>query len=131
MVRPSVVCPQNGLPNVGEYTEDDAISVPVTLEFEYRAEIMNVGQDAGTEVDRQAAEGEYLQALDPRVNPSPENQRLAFDSFFNTILEDMIEANADLYRKITEDATFGDIFRRAIFERIASGIGRNGQSPQL
>lgn len=76
-----------------------------------------------------AREG-LAQALDPKINPSPENQRLAFDGFFNAILEDMIEANGDLYRKITEDAAFGDIFRRVMFERIARGIGGSAQAAQ-
>ena len=74
-----------------------------------------------------AREG-LAQALDPKVNPSPDNQRLAFDGFFNAILEDMIEANGDLYRKITEDSAFADLFRQVMFERIARGLSGGAQA---
>ena len=58
-------------------------------------------------------------ALDPAVNPSEETRRLAFEEFFGDTLEDMIDSNFDLYKKIVDDEKFGTLFRMAMFHRIA------------
>ena len=62
------------------------------------------------------------QALDPEINRSEENRRLAFNDYFNEVLEDMFEANAEIYKKIVDDERFGDIFRLAIFRRVVDSL---------
>ena len=64
------------------------------------------------------------QALDPEINPSEETRKLAFKDYFDEILEDMIDANTDIYRKIVEDQNFGDIFRMVMFKKVMSNVLR-------
>ncbi len=61
-------------------------------------------------------------ALDPAINPSDETRRLAFNDYFGEILEDMIDANTDIYRKIVEDHNFGDIFKMVMFKKVMSSM---------
>jgi type I restriction enzyme R subunit len=42
-------------------------------------------------------------ALDTGVNPSEETRKLAFDTFFGDTLEDMIDSDFDIYKKIKDD----------------------------
>lgn len=63
------------------------------------------------------------QALDPEINPSDETRKLAFKDYFDEVLEDMIEANVDIYKKIVEDQRFGDIFRMTMYQKIKGVLG--------
>jgi type I restriction enzyme R subunit len=54
-------------------------------------------------------------ALDPKINPSQETQKLAFETYFREILEDMIDTNFDIYQKISDDIELGNILRQAMF----------------
>jgi hypothetical protein len=47
-----------------------------------------------------------------------ENRRLAFNQFFEDILHDMFESNADIYKKIVDDPHSGELFRRVMFEKM-------------
>lgn len=77
------------------------------------------------DMERRLEEKEGLRlALDPAVNPSVDTRRLAFNTFFGETLEDMIDANFDIYKKIVEDERFGSIFRAMMFQRIAKSVGR-------
>jgi len=40
------------------------------------------------------------------VNPSEDARRVAFDSFFGDALEDMIDSNFEIYKKIKDDPSF-------------------------
>ena len=61
-------------------------------------------------------------AMDRAINPSEETRKLAFDSFFGDTLEDMIDANFEIYKKIKDDPNFGDLFRAVTYRRIAAAI---------
>ena len=75
------------------------------------------------DMQRRLADREGLkQALDPAINPAEETRRLAFSDFFNEVLEDMIDANTDIYKKIVEDERFGDIFKLVMFRRIVDEL---------
>ena len=63
-------------------------------------------------------------ALDPAVNPSVENRKLAFGDFFSETLEDMISTNVEIYKKINDDPNFGALFREFMFTKLASAISR-------
>jgi len=94
----------------------------------------NYGTDFTTEdkvrfftedMERRLIKSEGLaKALDPIINPSPENRRLAFDNIFKDILEDMFEANADIYKKIVDDEPFGVLFRAVMFKKIEERISK-------
>lgn len=62
------------------------------------------------------------QALNPEINPSEENRRLAFADYFDEILEDMMESNTDMYKKIVEDENFGDFFRIVMMRKVTEGF---------
>jgi len=75
------------------------------------------------DMERRLVKSEGLaKALDPAVNPSPENRKLAFDHLFKDILEDMFEANSDIYKKIVDDETFGTLFRAVMFKKIEAKL---------
>ncbi len=61
-------------------------------------------------------------AMDTSINPSEETRKLAFDSFFSDTLEDMIDANFEIYKKIKDDPNFGELFRAVMYRRIAAAI---------
>jgi hypothetical protein len=58
-------------------------------------------------------------ALDAGVNPSEETRRLALDTFFGDTLEDMIDSDFEIYKKIKDDPNFGALFRAVMYRRIA------------
>ncbi|NNJ09164.1 type I restriction endonuclease subunit R [Chloroflexales bacterium ZM16-3] len=89
-----------------------------------------VGYFADDMERRLSAQAGLGRALDPTINPSPETRRLAFDSFFGDALEDMIDANFDIYKKIVDDADFGTLFRAFMFDRIEQGL-RGGAMSSL
>lgn len=59
-----------------------------------------------------------IRALDPTINPSPQTRVLAFKGFFGDTLEDMIDANFEIYKKIVDDPQFGELFRATMFKKI-------------
>jgi len=61
-------------------------------------------------------------AFDPDVNLSREHRRMAFDPFFEDVLNDMIDSNFDLYKKIVEDPRFGDLFKEFVFEKVERSL---------
>ena len=62
-------------------------------------------------------------ALDTGVNPSEETRKLAFDTFFGDTLEDMIDSDFDIYKKIKDDPNFAALFRAVMYRRIAVAMG--------
>lgn len=63
-------------------------------------------------------------ALDPQINPSQEQQQLAFGNYFDDVLDDMIDTNVKVYKKIIEDENFGEIFKKIMFQRLLKTITR-------
>jgi type I restriction enzyme R subunit len=63
-------------------------------------------------------------ALDPEINPSLQTRKLAFRSFFDDTLEDMIDANFELYKKIVDDPKFGELFRAVLFAKFEQTLQR-------
>ena len=61
-------------------------------------------------------------ALDTAVNPSEETRKLAFDTFFSETLEDMIDSDFDIYKKIKDETNFGALFRAVMYRRIAASL---------
>jgi type I restriction enzyme R subunit len=67
-------------------------------------------------------------ALDPAVNPSVENRKLAFGDFFSETLEDMIATNVEIYKKINDDPTFGTLFKEFMYAKMESALSRMSES---
>ncbi|MCZ2151726.1 MAG: hypothetical protein LC126_28620 [Bryobacterales bacterium] len=75
------------------------------------------------DMDRRLQDVEGLRrAMDSSVNPSEDTRRLAFDSFFGDTLEDMIDSNFEIYKKIKDDPNFGALFRAVMYRRIAAQL---------
>ena len=75
------------------------------------------------DMQRRLSDTEALKrALDPTINPSDATRKLAFDGFFSDILEDMIDANFDIYKKLKDDDTFASLFRAAIFKQVVEKV---------
>lgn len=112
--------------DLGTSREKDKDTAPLSEIIGYINE--NYGTEFTTEdkvryfaedMERRLVDNDGLaRALNPDVNPSPENRRLAFDNFFNDILEDMFEANSDIYKKIVDDENFGVLFKTVMFKKI-------------
>jgi type I restriction enzyme R subunit len=49
------------------------------------------------------------------INPSQETQKLAFETYFREILEDVIDTNFDIYQKISDDIELGNILCQVMF----------------
>jgi type I restriction enzyme R subunit len=78
------------------------------------------------DMERRLRDKEALRnALNPSVNPSVDNRKLAFGDFFSDTLEDMINTNVEIYKKIVDDPNFGALFRDFMFNKIASALGQN------
>ncbi|MDX2229773.1 MAG: type I restriction endonuclease [Leptolyngbyaceae cyanobacterium bins.349] len=68
------------------------------------------------DMNRRLARSEGLaRALDPTINPSEETRKLAFETYFKEILEDMIDTNFEIYQKLSDDSSFGELFRQVMF----------------
>jgi len=81
------------------------------------------------DMERRLSDREGLRnALNPTVNPSIENQKLAFGTFFSDTLEDMISTNVEIYKKIVDDQNFGALFRDFMFNKLASALTRAAES---
>jgi len=63
-------------------------------------------------------------ALNPEINPSEETRKLAFETFFGDTLEDMIDANWDIYKKIKDDPNFGELFQTMMLKSFVAVLGR-------
>jgi len=75
------------------------------------------------DMERRLIDKEGLsKALDESINPSEENRRLAFDNFFKDALEDMIDANFEIYKKINDDPNLSALFRAMMFKKVSKTI---------
>lgn len=63
-------------------------------------------------------------ALDRENNPTEDLRQLAFHSFFDETLQDMIDSNFDIYKKIADDNQFGMLFKYMMYKRIVEKMGR-------
>ena len=63
-----------------------------------------------------------VNAMNVAVNPRVEDRLLAFRGFFSRTLEAMIEANFNIYQKITDDATLHAMIRQMLFDQLADRL---------
>ncbi|MEW6753371.1 MAG: type I restriction endonuclease [Candidatus Latescibacterota bacterium] len=70
----------------------------------------------------------FIEELETRLDAAPalegslrinslDNVRLTFDNLANDVLQDMMDANFQLYQRVTDDADFGRFFLGLLFER--------------
>ncbi len=61
-------------------------------------------------------------ALDPKINPSAETRRMAFENFLGDALDEMMETNFEIYKKIVDDAALSKLFASMMFERVERSL---------
>ena len=55
-----------------------------------------------------------------RVN-TRENVRLTFDQKVEQVIQEIVDSNFDLYRRITDDRAFGDVIKNLLFDQYVRG----------
>jgi hypothetical protein len=55
-----------------------------------------------------------------RVN-TRENVRLTFDHKVENVIQEIVETNFDLYKRITDDAAFGEALKNFLFDQYVRG----------
>ncbi len=66
----------------------------------------------------------FEQAMDPGVNPSQEDRRLIFRTFYEDVLEDMIDGHTEIYKKLVTDDGFASVFQVAMFRKVLEELAR-------
>ena len=56
------------------------------------------------------------------MNPS-ETARLAFDHIVQDRLQDIVETNFRLYKRVTDDHAFGQVLVDWLYDRFRKGVG--------
>ncbi len=63
-----------------------------------------------------------------RVN-TLDNVRIAFDHKVERLIQEIVDVNFELYKRITDDATFGEVFKNHLFEQyLAENRTRDGNA---
>ena len=97
----------------------DYINEHYGTDFVHEDKLAFFSEDIFRRLDK--SEGIY-RALDPKINPSQETQKLAFETYFREILEDMIDTNFDIYQKLSDDTEFGNLFRQVMFNNFQKDL---------
>jgi type I restriction enzyme R subunit len=99
---------------------------------------LNLGAEHRVTLGHMMARLDGDPALDAaaRVN-TRENVRLAFDTKVEQVIQDIVESNFDLYKRITDDRTFGELVKNFLFDqyvrahRSAEELIKQGESKTL
>lgn len=59
-----------------------------------------------------------------------ENVRLSFDEKVEGVIQEIVETNFDLYKRITDDPAFGAVLKDFLFEQYLQGRQAPEQLPQ-
>ena len=62
-----------------------------------------------------------------RVN-TLENVRITFDHKVEQVIQEIVDINFDLYKRITDDPTFGEILKNHLFDQYLRGQGKSNES---
>ena len=62
------------------------------------------------------------------VNQSLENVRIAFDYKVEQVIQEIVDQNFDLYKRITDDVAFGEMIKNYLFEQYLHRHGSGGAS---
>ena len=63
-----------------------------------------------------------------RVNPSLENVRITFDHKVEQVIQEIVDQNFDLYKRITDDASFGEVIKNHLFDQYLRRHRNGGES---
>ncbi|MGH2778928.1 MAG: nucleotidyltransferase domain-containing protein, partial [Actinomycetota bacterium] len=62
---------------------------------------------------------------------TPENARLTFDHVIEDLLQDMVDKNFELYKRVTDDDRFGSFFKEELYKRYRKQIEDSAPGPKL
>lgn len=62
---------------------------------------------------------------------TPENARLTFDHVVGDLLQDMVETNFELYKRVTDDPKFGRYFKDLLFGRYRENVEKTPPGPKM
>jgi len=62
---------------------------------------------------------------------TPENARLTFDHVVGDLLQDMVETNFELYKRVTDDDRFGSYFKDELYKRYRSAVESTSPGPKI
>ena len=65
-------------------------------------------------------DGDEALGVAARVN-TRENVRLTFDQKVEQVIQEIVDSNFDLYRRITDDRAFGDVIKNHLFDQYVRG----------
>jgi hypothetical protein len=100
---------------------------PTTIGPEHRITLTHMMQKLDEDVALEAA---------ARVN-TRENVRLTFDHKVENVIQEIVETNFDLYKRITDDTAFGETLKNFLFDQYVRGhrnaeeLIRRGESKTL
>ena len=60
-----------------------------------------------------------------------ENVRLTFDHKVETVIQEIVDSNFDLYKRITDDRSFGDVLKNFLFDQYVRGHRNAAELIQL
>ena len=63
-----------------------------------------------------------------RVNPSLENVRITFDHKVEQVIQEIVDQNFDLYKRITDDPSFGEVIKNHLFDQYLRRHRNGGES---
>ncbi len=99
---------------------------------------LNLGEQHGVTLGQMMEKLDADTALDAsaRVN-TRENVRLTFDQKVEQVIQEIVDSNFDLYKRITDDRAFGEVVRNFLFDqylrthRLAQELIKRGESKTL
>jgi type I restriction enzyme R subunit len=83
---------------------------------------LNLGPESRLTLNQVISKLDEDDALDAaaRVN-TRENVRLAFDQKVEQVIQEIVDSNFDLYKRITDDRAFGDVLKNFLFDQYLRG----------
>lgn len=61
---------------------------------------------------------------------TPENARLTFDHVIEDLLQDMVDKNFELYKRVTDDERFGEFFKEELYRRYRKNVESSPPGPK-
>lgn len=62
---------------------------------------------------------------------TPENARLTFDHVIEDLLQDMVDKNFELYKRVTDDDRFGTFFKEELYKRYRKQVDNSPPGPKV
>ena len=113
--------PGGGAAALPDVEEKEALSQIITeLNERFGTEFTEEDKVFIEELESRLVENAALEAS-LRAN-TPENARLTFDHVVGDLLQDMVDTNFELYKRVTDDDNFGKFFKDRLYDRYRGAV---------